>query len=351
MDSNSVAFDKEHFSYFIGLAINNKMAFQALMTLFDELTPTLDKSKQLNRLLLEEIQKLALKEPIKEIHTKVSNQVENSSEELLIIGEIKNDLDTENQNDLGKEYSDSENFHQQPNEIVDRIHDQLVDEDLDEIEGNFDNKEPVGVHDKIEVAMKYVKDCMICGERFLTIEDFSKHQTIHWELDEVKEKQNQSEKDDFSRNQKGRKALVRLSCNYCSKMCQNSSLLQIHERIHTGEKPYRCKFCDRGFAQKQQLKTHERIHTGEKPYGCKYCDKSFIQKGSLDVHEKIHTGEKPFQCKTCKKSFRHQTTLQKHKRIHTGEKPIDCKMCGERFTFRNQMQRHNQKLHKSEIPS
>ena len=310
MDSNSVAFDKEHFSYFIGLAINNKMAFQALMTLFDELTPTLDKSKQLNRLLLEEIQKLALKEPIKEIHTKVSNQVENSSEELLIIDEIKNDFDTGNQNDLGKEYLDSENIHQQPNEIVDRIQDHLdfVEEDLDEIQGNFDNKENVEL-DKIEVAITYEKDCMICGERFLTIEDFSKHQVIHGKLDEVeerkensshvKEKQNQSEKDDFSRNQSGGKAFVRLNCNYCSRIWQNSSLLQKHERIHTGEKPYRCKFCDKGFAQKQHLKTHERIHTGEKPYECKTCGKFFKDKFHMNSHVRTHTGEKPYQCKTC----------------------------------------------------
>ena len=69
MDSNSVAFDKEHFSYFIGLAINNQMAFQALITLFDELTPTLDKSKQLNKVLLEEIQKLASKGACNERNT------------------------------------------------------------------------------------------------------------------------------------------------------------------------------------------------------------------------------------------------------------------------------------------
>lgn len=39
------------------------------------------------------------------------------------------------------------------------------------------------------------------------------------------------------------------------------------------------------------LRVHQRFHTGEKPFKCNECGETFVQKAILSVHERIHTGE------------------------------------------------------------
>ncbi|XP_040066885.1 zinc finger protein 525-like [Ixodes scapularis] len=135
------------------------------------------------------------------------------------------------------------------------------------------------------------------------------------------------------------------SCGVCEKTFARTDYLTAHVRIHTGEKPFKCNTCSRAFSHKWSLANHEGIHTGEKPYRCNTCSKAFTLKRTLANHERIHTGEKPYRCNTCSRAFTQKTNLANHERIHTGEKPFKCETCGRAFAAYSNLHTHR-KIHR-----
>jgi len=55
---------------------------------------------------------------------------------------------------------------------------------------------------------------------------------------------------------------------------------------------FTCAVCSKRFKTLQAADKHGKTHSVEKPYKCHSCNMSFSQSESLEIHERIHMGEK-----------------------------------------------------------
>ena len=141
---------------------------------------------------------------------------------------------------------------------------------------------------------------------------------------------------------------IRYLCPHCEKQFVSAGDLTRHVNIHTDK--YRCTECGKCCASGFMLAVHQRSHSGEKPFECYVCGKRFRQSGSLGQHSQSHSSDKQFRCPVCAKAFTHLRSIKTHLRVHTGEKPHQCSVCGVRFRQSCHLQKHQLRQHADTAP-
>ncbi|KAM6929882.1 LOW QUALITY PROTEIN: uncharacterized protein zbtb48 [Lycodopsis pacificus] len=142
------------------------------------------------------------------------------------------------------------------------------------------------------------------------------------------------------------------TCVTCSSTFSGKAELRLHVVSHTGNMPHKCSICPEQFMRKKNLTIHMmKVHGYPKPYPCPQCPKIFLTRSELHVHEAAkHRGEKPFVCEECGHRAASRNGLQMHiKAIHRNERPFVCNVCGHAFSQKNNLNMHL-RIHSGERP-
>ena len=88
---------------------------------------------------------------------------------------------------------------------------------------------------------------------------------------------------------------------------------------------------DNQIASKSSNSKNTSKLSGLAQYKCDECKRKLKYKSHLEIHRRIHTGERSFQCQDCGERFKRIYHLNRHKLMHTGEKTHSCSTCGKKF--------------------
>ncbi|XP_056142203.1 zinc finger protein 574-like [Lampris incognitus] len=154
-------------------------------------------------------------------------------------------------------------------------------------------------------------DCTICGKKLNSPANLRLHRLSHFNFGPGR-----------SRSTSGKRPKAH-QCPVCGNLFVSSSGVALHQRVHTGERPFPCQVCGKRFRQNTHLREHLRTHSGERPFRCEMCGKGFIQSMHLAEHRRTHTGERPHACPQCGKAFKTFSNLRNHKKTHARQQRLD----------------------------
>lgn len=119
------------------------------------------------------------------------------------------------------------------------------------------------------------------------------------------------------RQNHGEQPEVTYRCGTCQQTFANRCNLKIHERhVHSEERLFPCDVCTKAFKRKKDVKRHRRqVHEGGgERHHCPVCGKALSSRTALTLHERTHTGQRPYGCLECGAKFSQSSALKTHRR-------------------------------------
>ena len=75
-----------------------------------------------------------------------------------------------------------------------------------------------------------------------------------------------------------------VECEDCGKVFSHQKYLTVHVgRVHQPMEPVQCSVCNKVLYNREGVLNHERLHSGQQPFKCRYCDERFSSSRQRDV--------------------------------------------------------------------
>ncbi|XP_059615292.1 zinc finger protein 287-like [Phlebotomus argentipes] len=159
-------------------------------------------------------------------------------------------------------------------------------------------------------------ECLFCGKELATRYRLEQHLEVHSEkrtkipcntcdrsftsVSNLRRHVNEVHKELWKRSN-GTRKLAR-KCTICNISFKNKieyhKHMDLHPEVRMKKKGLnkKCGFCDLEFKSYHSMKVHERVHTGEKPFACEVCSKQFRREHHLNAHRNVHRSKRTYPC-------------------------------------------------------
>ena len=113
-------------------------------------------------------------------------------------------------------------------------------------------------------------------------------------------------------------------CEICGLKLKRGWNLKLHMRLRHGIGPaFKCEACGKSFVSSHRFDEHVCVrrprHRGPvvRRRKCDQCGKLFDTPSRLLIHQRSHSGERPYKCDSCGKSFTNKSHLKRHEaKVH-----------------------------------